>query len=297
MPHLFAGVICSQVTPFHENGGLDEPRLRQLIGRQMAAGVHGFLIAGNCGEFTNLTDSERVRAVAVSVDEVAGAVPVIGGVFHANTLQAIALARGYREVGATAALVTPPYFAKPSLEGVVEYFATVASESGLPVIVYNNPGRTGLDLTPPIMRRLYGLPGVVGLKDCTRDLAMMAQKVEESPEDFCVLYGDDDMFFASLMMGAVGGILAASNLVPEMLVEIYRETVSGDPRRACAIQNRLLRMIRSWYTVNHPAPLKEAMAMIGWPAGPARKPLVSPTMEEAAEIQSALQALGLLRRS
>ncbi len=297
MPHLFTGVICSQVTPFDERRRLDEPCLRRLIDRQLAAGVHGFLIAGNCGEFTNLTDSERVRAVAVSVDEVAGAVPVIGGVFHANTDQAVALARGYREVGAAAVLVTPPYFVRPSLDGVVEYFATVASESGLPVIVYNNPGRTGLDLTPPIMRRLYGLPGVVGLKDCARDLAMVAQKVEESPADFCVLYGDDDMFFASLMMGAVGGILAASNLVPETLVEIYRETVSGDTRRASALQNRLLRMIRSWYTVNHPAPLKEAMAMIGWPVGPARKPLVPPTAEEAAEIRSALEALGLLRQS
>lgn len=294
MSYLFTGVICSQVTPLDDKGRLDEPRLRQLIDRQLAAGAHGFLIVGNCGEFTNMTDRERLRAVEVSVEQVAGRVPIIGGVFHPNTEQAIALARGYREVGAAAALVTPPYFIRPSLEGVVEYFGAVASESGLPVIVYNNPGRTGLDLTPAIMRRLYGLPGVVGLKDCTRDLAVMAQKVEESPEDFCVLYGDDDMFFESLMMGAVGGILAAANLVPEMLLEIYRETTSGDPRRASDLQNRLLPMIRSWYTVNHPAPLKEAMAMIGWPAGPARKPLQPPTPAEAAEIRRTLAELGLL---
>lgn len=295
MAHLFTGVIGSMVTPFDENERLDENRLRQLIDRQLAAGVNGFLIVGNCGEFTNMVDQERLRAVEVSVQQVAGLVPVVAGDFHPNTKQAVELARGYREVGATAALVTPPYFMRPSLDGVVGYFSDVAAQSNLPVIVYNNPGRTGLDLTPSIMRQLYGIPGIVGLKDCTRDLAMMAQKVEESPEDFCVLYGDDDMFFESLMMGAVGGILAAANLVPEALVEIYRETISGDPRRASDLQNRLLPMIRSWYTVNHPAPIKEAMAMIGWPVGKARKPLMPPSGEQSAEIRRTLAEIGLLR--
>ena len=113
--------------------------------------------------------------------------------------------------------------------------------------------------------------------------------------DFCILYGDDDMFFESLMMGAVGGVLAAANLVPETLVEIYRETVSGDTRRASDLQNRLLPMIRSWYTANHPAPIKEAMAVIVRPAGAARKPLMPPSPEQSAEIRRTLAALGLLK--
>ena len=295
MSHLFTGVVSSMVTPFDQADRLDEARLRQLIDRQLEAGVNGLLIVGNCGEFANMTDQERIRAVEVSVRHIAGRAPVLAGDFHPNTEQAVALARAYMEVGAAAALVTPPYFMRPSLDGVVEYFKNVAEQSGLPIIVYNNPGRTGLDLTPEIMRRLYGLPGIVGLKDCTRDLAVMAQKVEESPEGFSVLYGDDDMFFEALLMGAVGGILAAANLVPEVLVEIYKETVAGDPRRASHLQNSLLPMIRSWYTANHPAPIKEAMAMIGWPVGRARKPLVSPTVEQSAEIRRALAVLGLLR--
>ncbi len=291
----FHGVIASQVTPFDEKGALDEKRLKQLIDRQLQAGVHGFLIVGNCGEFTNLTDEERLRAVAVSAEHITGRVPIIAGDFHPNTAQAVALARRYREAGADASLVVPPYFIRPSIDGVVEYFGEVAAGSGLPVVVYNNPGRTGLDLTPAIMRQLYGLPGVIGLKDCTRDLAMMAQKVQEAPTGFCVLYGDDDMFFEALMMGAAGGILAASNLVPETLVEIYREATGGDPRRASEQQNRLLPMILSWYTANHPAPIKEAMAMIGWPAGRARKPLQPMKAEQAAEVRRTLGALGLLR--
>ena len=294
MAHRFSGIITSQVTPFTKGGELDESRLRQLIDRQLAAGVHGFLMVGNCGEFTCLSDEERTRVVAVSAEQVAGRVPIIGGVFHSHTAQAVALARDYREAGASASLLLPPYFIKPSIEGVVEYFRTVASESGLPVVVYNNPARTGQDLVPAIMRKLYDIPGVVALKDCTRDLAHLAQKVEEAPDDFSILYGDDDMMFGALMFGAVGGILAAANLVPEMLVELYREATSGDPRKANHIQNRLLPMIRSWYTINHPAPMKEAMAMIGWAVGPARKPLQPMKPEEAAEVRRTLGELGLL---
>lgn len=293
MATAFRGVISSQVTPFDDRGAVDEATLRRLIDRQVEAGVHGYLIAGNCGEFTNLTDDERVRTVATAVEHLAGRAPVMAGDFHSNTAQAISLARRYREVGAAAALVVPPYFIRPSIDGVVEFFGEVAAGSGLPVIVYNNPGRTGLDLTPAIMRQIYPLPGIVGLKDCTRDLALMMQKVQESPPEFCVLYGDDDMFFEALMMGARGGILAACNLVPDQMVEIFREATEGDPRRASEIQNRLLPSILSWYTANHPAPIKEAMAMIGWPAGRARKPLMPMKPEQAAEVRRTLGELGL----
>ena len=294
MTREFKGVITSQVTPFDEAGAVDEKRLRELIDRQLDAGVDGFLIVGNCGEFTNLTDDERVRTVEIAVDQIAGRASVVAGDFHPHTIQAIMLARRYKEVGADASLVVPPYFIRPSVDGVVEYFGEVASASELPLIVYNNPGRTGMDLTPAIMRQLYGLPGVVGLKDCTRDLALMAQKVQESPRGFRILYGDDDMFFESLMMGADGGILAACNLVPKQMVEIYREATAGDPRNASATQNRLLPMILSWYTVNHPAPIKGAMAMIGWPAGSARKPLQPMKPEQAEEVHRTLGDLGLL---
>ncbi len=290
----FRGVIASQVTPFDEDGRVDEFRLCQLIDRQLQAGIQGFLIVGNCGEFTNLTDEERLRVVAAAAEHIAGRVPVMAGDFHPHTAQAVGLARRYREVGADASLVVPPYFIRPSLDGVVEYFQEVATESGLPVIVYNNPGRTGLDLTPATMRLLYELPGVIGLKDCTRDLAMMAQKAQEAPEGFSVLYGDDDMFLESLLMGAAGGVLAAANLVPGMLVQIYQEATVGDPRRASETQNRLLPMILSWYTANHPAPIKEAMAMIGWPAGRARKPLQPMKPDQAAEVRRTLGDLGLL---
>ncbi len=290
----FYGVIASQVTPFDDSGELDEGSLRRLIDRQLAAGVHGFLIAGNCGEFTVMSDEERLRAVAVAVEQIDGRAAVMGGNFHPGTRQAVGLARRYREVGADASLVVPPYFIRPSTDGIVQFFQEVALDSGLPVIVYNNPGRTGTDLTPPIMSQLYGKPGIGGLKECTRDLAMLAQKVQEAPKDFPILYGDDDMFFESLMMGAVGGILAACNLVPELMLGIYREATSGDPRRANEIQNRLIPMILSWYTVNHPAPLKEAMAMIGWPAGRARNPLQPMKAEQAAEVRRTLSELGLL---
>lgn len=297
MTFSYRGVIASQVTPLTERGELDEPCLRRLIDRQMSAGVHGFLMVGNCGEFVGLTDEERIRVAAIAVEEVAGKVPIIAGDFHPSTGQAVALAKGYKGVGADSVLLTPPYFVRPSVDGIVEYYQTVAAEGGLPVVVYNNPGRTGTDLGPAIMRKLYGLPGVIGLKECTRDLAQMAQKAQEAPKDFAILYGDDDMFLESLMMGAVGGILAAANLVPETLLEIYRlfATPNGDLRHASALQNELLPMILSWYTINHPGPLKQAMGMIGWPVGPVRKPLQPASAEQGAEMRRSLAALGLAK--
>jgi 4-hydroxy-tetrahydrodipicolinate synthase len=293
----YRGVIVSQVTPFTERGELDESCLCRLIDRQLAAGVHGFLIAGNCGEFVGLTDEERIKAAAITAKQVAGIVPVIAGDFHSDTGQAVALARGYREVGVDTVLLTPPYFLRPSVDGIIEYYGDVARNGGLPVIVYNNPGRTGTDLTPPIMRKLYGVPGVIGLKECSRDLAQMAQKAQERPEGFAILYGDDDMFLESLMMGAVGGILAAANLVPETLLEIYRAYADpkGDLRRASDLQNRLLPMILSWYTVNHPGPLKQAMAMIGQPVGAVRKPLQPASPQQVEEMRQTLGSLGLLK--
>jgi len=296
MSGRFAGVITSQVTPFDDRDDLDEATLRRLIARQLDAGVSGILMVGNCGEFTGLTDDERVRAAAWAVEQVDGRVPVMAGDFHSSTSQAVALARRYREVGVDAVLVVPPYFIRPSMDGVVEYFGEVAAGSGLPVVVYNNPARTGLDLTPEVMRQLYGIPGIVGLKDCTRDLALMARKAQEAPEGFSVLYGDDDMFLESLLMGAKGGVLAAANLVPDLLVQIYRDALHGDPRRASEIQNRLLPMIHSWYTANHPAPLKEAMAMMGLPVGRARKPLQPMRPQQAEEVRRRLSELGLLAR-
>jgi 4-hydroxy-tetrahydrodipicolinate synthase len=294
MATRFHGVISSLVTPFDHSGRVDDEMLCRLIDRQLDAGVHGFLIVGNCGEFTNLTDEERVRTVEVAAEQISGRASILAGDFHPNTDQAIALARYYREAGADASLVVPPYFIRPDLDGIVEFFQTVAGESGLPVVVYNNPARTGMDLTPAVMRRLCGVPGLIALKECTRDLAQMAQKVQEAPSDFAILYGDDDMFAEALMMGAVGGILAAANLVPEAMVEIYREATAGDPRKAGHIQNRLLPMIRSWYTVNHPAPLKEAMALMGQPAGRARRPLRAPGEEQREEIRRTLAELGLV---
>ncbi len=293
----YSGVIVSQVTPFTDRGELDEPCLRRLVDRQVAAGVHGFLMVGNCGEFVGLTDEERVRVVAVAVEQAKGKVPIIAGDFHPSTAQAVALARAYREAGADSILLTPPYFVRPSVDGIAEYFKDVAAEGGLPVVVYNNPGRTGVDLTPTIMRKLYGLPGVVGLKECSRDLAQMAQKAQEAPADFAILYGDDDMFLESLLMGAVGGILAAANLVPETLLEIYDQFANpgGDLRRAAELQNRLLPMILSWYTINHPGPLKQAMAMAGWPVGPVRKPLQPASQEQIAEMRRTLAELGLAK--
>jgi 4-hydroxy-tetrahydrodipicolinate synthase len=281
------GVITALVTPFDPAGRVDAAALRGAIDFQVNAGVGGLLVLGGSGEFTSLGDDERRAVMAIAVGHAAGRVPVVVGLLSPGTAHVTALGRHARRAGADALLVLPPFYIAPSPAGIREHFARVAGV-GLPIVVYDNPARTGVTLGAETLAALAEIDEVVAVKECDRDLGRVAGKMRALAGRLAFLSGEDDLAFATLALGAAGGVWMAANLFPELFVALVRAVQAGRLEEARAIQYRLLPIIAATYVTNHPAPLKAALALAGRPAGPARPPLQPPTEAERDVMERAL---------
>jgi 4-hydroxy-tetrahydrodipicolinate synthase len=273
-PH---GVIAAAVTPFKEDESLDESRLAAHLDFLIRAGVDGVMPIGGSGEYVNLSADERRRVIDCAIAAVDGRVPVVVGALGPSTREALEVGFHAQASGADALLVLPPYYIRPSREGIVDHFARITAETGLPVIVYNNPPRAGIAIDLGTLHELADLPGVVGLKDCDRDVGAIEVKIEEVGEQIAILSGDDDLEFVTLLAGASGGIWATVNLAPRLCIELYRACASGELERARALQAVVRTLVNIRKLPNHPGPLKEMMKMAGLDVGPSRRPLVPMT--------------------
>lgn len=290
-----SGVIAAMVTPFKADESLDLDRLGSHLEFLLEAGIHGVMPIGGCGEYVSLSGEERSRVIALTVEMVNGRVPVTAGALAPSTREVLEIGCYAARAGADALLVLPPYYIKPSLAGIVDHFARVAAETGLPVIAYNNPPRTGWAMSVEALDEIAAVPGVVGLKECDRDVAMVNAKVNRVGDRIAILGGDDDLIFPVLLSGAQGAIMATPNLAPRLCIDLYRACVRGDIATALAVQNRLLPLVLVRRIPNHPGPLKEMMAMVGRPVGPARRPLFPMTDQERKAVAAVLEASGDLQ--
>jgi 4-hydroxy-tetrahydrodipicolinate synthase len=236
---MFEGVLTALVTPFRE-GAIDEPALRELVERQIAAGVDGLVPCGSTGESATLSHAEHIRAVEIVVDAAQDRVPVVAGTGSNSTSEAIELTRHAREAGAAAALLISPYYNKPTQDGIVAHYAEIGRQTGLPLIAYNIPGRTASNILPATFARLADIEQVVGVKEACGDLAQVSEMIARCPDDFAVLSGDDALTLPMLAIGGRGVISTSSNVAPvEMvrLVRAFREGctswASAGPRSAC----------------------------------------------------------------
>jgi 4-hydroxy-tetrahydrodipicolinate synthase len=286
------GIITALVTPFDEGGSLDEKGLVRLIKRQLDNLVHGLAVVAGSGEYVNLSEAERSRVVEISVSEASGQVPVIAGILSPNTHDAVSWAKEATRLGADALLLLSPYYNKPSSEGIVAHFRSVAEATELPVIVYNNPGRTGIDLIPTY-EQLAEIPNIVGVKECNRDLAVLSHTIASLGDKWSVLSGEDDLLYPSLALGSPGAILTTSNIVPSHWVAMYDAFLEGDHDTAKKIHFEVLPLIETVYTLNHPALVKKALALLKLPAGSTRAPLADPTASQIASIQGQIDRLKL----
>jgi 4-hydroxy-tetrahydrodipicolinate synthase len=288
-PH---GIYTAIVTPFTANDAFDEAAFRRLVDFQVAAGAAGLLVIGGSGEFVSLTPAERQRVVDVAIDHVARRVPVIVGALAPGTREVQDTVRYAEKAGADAALVLPPYYIKPSAAGVHEHFARVADAVSLPIVAYNNTSRTGITLDIPILEKLAGIPSIVALKECERDLAIVAAKIDAVGERIAILSGDDDLGFPTFLLGSPGGIFMTANLIPAFHRRLFEATASGDLATARKAHAALLALVDALYTANHPGPLKDAMALIGYPVGTARAPLQRASADNLKRAEKALKTLG-----
>jgi 4-hydroxy-tetrahydrodipicolinate synthase len=250
------GVIAAVVTPFREDESLDEERLVTHLEYLLKAGVHGLMVTGGSGEYVNLTPAERKRVVTVTMQTVGKRVPVTVGALCPSTREALDLGMHASKEGAAAILLLPPYYIKPSLDGALTHFKTVAQETGLDIIAYNNPGRTGWTIDVNQLRHIAAIPGIVGIKECDRDVASLSLKMAAVGDKIEVLSGDDDLGFATLLSGSRGAIWASPNLNPRLCLDLYDACMAGDVAKALPLHIRLVHLVSSWLIPNLKGPLK-----------------------------------------
>ncbi len=289
------GIYTAIVTPFTAIDEFDEATFRKLVDFQIASGAAGLLVIGGSGEFVSLTPSERQRIVEVAVDQVAHRVPVIVGALAPGTREVQETVRHAAKAGADAALVLPSYYIKASAAGVHEHFARVADAASIPIVAYNNAGRTGITLDISILEKLAGIPSIVALKECERDLAIVAAKIAAVGTRIAIMSGDDDLGFPTFLLGSPGGIFMSANLIPAFHRKLFDATMAGNLAVARRAHYALLPLIDALYTANHPGPLKDAMNLIGHPVGTARAPLQRASVENLKRAETALKALSAVR--
>jgi 4-hydroxy-tetrahydrodipicolinate synthase len=288
MPHTdFSGVLAAVATPFDGDGEIDQPRLRQLVDDLVTDGVRGLVPVGSTGEFASLTGAERRLLVEVVVDQAAGRVPVVAHTGAMTSKDAVALSRHAEEVGAAGLLLLPPYKDRLSVEETSSYFRSVADQTQLPVVVYNLPLATGVNLTPEDVAAMAdGSPNIAYVKDTSGDWHQLTRSIHEYGDVYRTLVGWDSMYLAALVEGAAGCILGVTNVAAKPFVAVYDAVQQGDLAAARAEWDRIYPVIRFLMGGGYVAGLKGAMDAFGRSIGDPRSPLAPLSPERRSEIDN-----------
>ena len=279
---MFKGAFTALVTPFAE-GKIDVEALQNHIDFQIEKGIDGLVPCGTTGEASTLTHDEHIEVVRITVEHAAGRVPVIAGSGSNSTAEALALTRRVKEVGADACLMITPYYNKPTQEGLYQHFSTIAGTVDIPIILYNVPGRTGINMLPQTVARLAEVPNIVGLKDATADLKQASYTRQLVPDDFAILSGEDALVYPLMAVGGNGVICVTSNILPGEMARLCRNYLEGDTGGARKLHHRLLPMCDALFVETNPIPVKAALSMMGRIRNELRLPLV-PISEKGAEV-------------
>ncbi|MEW6720336.1 MAG: 4-hydroxy-tetrahydrodipicolinate synthase [Thermodesulfobacteriota bacterium] len=259
---MFHGAIVAIVTPFR-NGKLDAPALRKLVEFQVRNGTSGIVPCGTTGESATLSFEEHEKVIDVVIEAAKGRVPVIAGTGSNNTKEAIVLTRYAKKAGADAALVITPYYNKPTQKGLVAHFRAVAESVDIPIVLYNVPGRTGVNMLPDTVARLAEVKNIVGIKEASGNLSQICEILRTAPKGFCVLSGDDALYYPMLALGAKGVISVVSNVAPKEMAQIYGAFAAGDTERARDLHFKLWPLMQVLFVETNPIPVKTAAAMMG----------------------------------
>lgn len=261
---LHPGIWTALVTPFNDDGSIDFDTFKMLVQRQLDAGVHALVACGTTGEATTLLDAEKVQLVRICVELSAGRVPVIAGAGDNDTKKAIATHLLMKEAGADATLHVTPYYNKPTQEGLYRHFRAIAESSDLPVILYNNPTRTAVDMLPSTTLRLAtDVPSIVGIKETSFDCARMQKMIDDLAArrpDFLVFAGEDSLVHSVLAMGGSGGILTSANYAPGVFCDLFNAKDKDEARRHFS---RIATLAPLMFVTTNPIPIKTAMSLLG----------------------------------
>lgn len=290
----WTGVGTALVTPFTNTGELDEAGVRRLARRQIDAGIHFLVPCGTTGENPTLTDAERIRIVEILVEEAGSAVPVLAGAGGYDTRDVIHLADQMRRAGAAGLLSVAPYYNKPTQEGLYRHYRAIAESSPLPIILYNVPGRTGVNIETATILRLAAVPNIVGIKEASGNIGQVCDICHAVPSDFIVLSGDDVVTLPSMAVGGRGVISVASNEIPREMVQMVEAAERGDFAAARAVHHRIMPLMQVNFIEANPVPVKAAMAAMGQLNECYRLPMCSPQPASKEKIVRVLKELDIL---
>lgn len=292
---MIKGSIVAIVTPMFEDGSLDKDGLRKLIDWHVEEGTDGIVIVGTTGESATVTPEEHVELIKLTVDHVAGRIPVIAGSGGNSTAEAIALTQAAKEVGADASLQVVPYYNRPTQEGMYRHFKAIAEAVDLPVILYNVPGRTVADMSNETIARLSTIPNIVGVKDATGNIGRGIELLRMVDKSFAVYSGDDPTAMTLMFCGGAGNISVTANVAPRAMHELCVAAMAGDVKRAVEINNRVLDLHAKLFVEPNPVPVKWALAEMGKMPSGLRLPLAPLSEPFHDTVRGALRAAGLVQ--
>jgi 4-hydroxy-tetrahydrodipicolinate synthase len=294
MRKLWTGIGTALVTPFTREGALDEVGVRRLARRQIAGGIHFLVPCGTTGESPTLSEEERLRVVELVVEEAAGRVPVLAGAGGYDTREVIRSAQQMKRLGAAGILSVTPYYNKPTQEGLFQHYSAIAGEVGLPIIVYNVPGRTGCNVEVSTVARLSEVPGIAGIKEASGNVSQMCEVCRAVPDQFLVLSGDDALTLPLMAVGGHGVISVIGNQAPAEMARMVELAEANDFSAARQIHRQLMPLMSANFIESNPIPVKAAMAAMGLLDEVYRLPMVPPSDASRRRILQALSASRLL---
>lgn len=294
---IFEGVATALITPFCPDGSVNYAKLEELINKQIEDGVDGLVICGTTGESATLTEKEHMEVIRESVKFVNGRVPVIAGTGSNCTQTAIEMSKEAEEYGADGLLLVSPYYNKATAEGMYEHFADTANAVKIPVVLYNIPGRTGVNIEPETVYRLAkDVKNIVAVKEASGNISNIAKIAALTADlDFDIYSGNDDQVVALCAMGGKGVISVVSHIIPKEMHNLVMSFRNGDSKKALDIQNKYLSLINTLFIDVNPIPVKEAMNLLGYEAGGFRKPLTPMSDAHREILRRELMNAGLLK--
>jgi 4-hydroxy-tetrahydrodipicolinate synthase len=289
-----SGCGTALVTPFLADGAVDEASLVRLVNWQIESGINFLIPCGTTGEASTLTEAEWLRVVEVTVQTTAGRVPVFGGCTHNATSEAVARAKKLAKVaGLTGILTANPYYNRPGQEGQYQHFRAIAEAVELPILLYNIPSRTGVNLEPATVLRLAEIENIVGVKESSGSVAQITELIAQAPRGFAVLSGDDGMTLPVIALGGAGLVSVASNAIPAQMAQMVGAALAGDWAQARAINAKYLALMKAHFSEPSPAPIKAVLALMGRIEERLRLPMVPVTAATRQKLQGLVTELGV----
>lgn len=285
----FGKLLTAMVTPFDAREEVDYPATSQLIEHLIANGTEGLVVSGTTGESPTITDKEKVELFKYVVKEVNGRIPVLAGTGSNNTRESIELTREAENAGVDGIMLVVPYYNKPSQEGLYAHFAAIASATTLPVMLYNIPGRSAVNMTPETIIRLSQIENIVSVKEASGDLDAAAEIIEGTDDDFSVYSGDDGMTIPMLAIGGTGVVSVSAHVIGNDMQSMIQSFLAGDHQKAASIHRAILPIVKAVFSAPSPTPVKAALEYLNVPVGGVRLPLVTLNEEEKTHVISVLE--------